>query len=179
MAKTEHRDLCFRFNADGEEGAIAGYAAVFGERNAHDELVIAGAFRLTLEEHRAAGTRPAMFWSHNPSEVIGTWTSVTEDARGLKVEGKLLLSTTRGREVFEMLRAEAVNGISIGFRPRAATRAKDGTRELRDVELLEISLVALPSAPGARVTAHRSDSTLNTLTRAAQEAAKCFKGDTK
>jgi phage head maturation protease len=49
-----------------------------------------------------------------------------------------------------MLRANAVNGLSFGYRTRAASHLPGG-RSLQDVDLVEVSLVTHPLQHGARV----------------------------
>lgn len=153
--KREILDFEVRFAAEGDEGTFTGYAVIFGELNGHGEIVKRGAFRRSLQEHAARGTKPGLFWSHNPQEPIGTWAEIVEDERGLKVTGKLVLGTTRGREAHELIRAGAINGLSIGFRARNSTR-QNGARILTDIDLVEISPVTLPSAGNARITNFRS-----------------------
>lgn len=155
--KRETFDLETRFAVEGDAGVITGYAARFNEKNRHNETIQPGAFRKTLLEHRSAGSRPLMLWSHNPDEIIGVWDNLVEDAQGLKVTGRLIRETARGAEAFALVKAGAVNGLSIGFRARQQERATDGTRSLIDVELGEISIVGLPSAGLARIHSLRAD----------------------
>jgi len=104
-----------------------------------------------LAQHSAAGTRPLLLWSHDPARPIGVWTSVHEDAAGLRVEGRLTLDARDGADAFALLKAGALNGLSIGFRTRDAERLPGGGRLLKAVDLIEVSVVALPAAPQARV----------------------------
>lgn len=152
----DHLDLALRFDAPTDAGEFSGYAVIWDERNAHNERVQRGAFKRTLAEHRAAGTRPLMLWSHDPRDIIGVWDEVREDDKGLFVKGRIVLSTTRGREVFDLLKAGAVNGLSIGFRSRNEKRGTDGLRVLTDMYVGEISIVGLPSAGRARISQVRS-----------------------
>jgi hypothetical protein len=87
-------------------------------------MVQRGAFRKSLTEHRAAGTKPVMLWSHDPAAIIGVWTETREDEKGLFVRGQLVVSTPRGREAYDLLKAGALNGLSIGFRARGDIRAR-------------------------------------------------------
>lgn len=151
----DHLDLQVRFAVE-ESGSFSGHAVVFGEQNRHRELYAPGVFKRTLEEHRANGTAPVMLWSHNPAEVIGVWTDVREDATGLAVRGQLLMDTVRGREVASMLKNKAVSGLSIGFRKVRDKFGAGGVRTLLDVDLPEISIVAVPSAGRARITDYRN-----------------------
>jgi HK97 family phage prohead protease len=139
--------------ADDNAGTFTGYAAIFGEPNSFGEIVKRGAFAKTLKTRNGP---VAMFWNHDPAAPIGVWSEITEDQRGLKVTGKLVTETTRGAEALALLKAKAVNGLSIGFRARQQERGPNGARVLTDVELVEISLVSLPAASRARVTSVRN-----------------------
>lgn len=137
--------------ATGDAGTITGYASIFGEPDSYGDTVKPGAFRKTLRERKATGG-PAMFWNHDSNHPIGVWAELAEDARGLKVTGQLVTETTKGAEALALLKAGAVNGLSIGFRARSAERGPNGGRVLTDIDLVEISLVPLPAAAKARVT---------------------------
>lgn len=145
-------DIEVKFATD-EAGTITGYASVFeGEPDSYGDIIARGAFTTSLAEHKAAGSSPLLLWQHDPSEPIGVWLALREDATGLHVTGKLILETRRGQEAYALLKAGALNGLSIGFRPRASERRADGGRILQDLELIEISLVSIPAASLARVT---------------------------
>lgn len=162
----EALDFDIRFTAADDGGVFTGHAAVFDERNSFNEIVKRGAFSRTLNEHQTRNIRPPMLWSHRSDEVCGVWESITEDATGLAVRGRLITETTRGREAHALLKAGALSGLSIGFRARTAERGANGLRILTDIELVEISLVALPSAGNARIKQVRSAGELSAFTRA-------------
>ena len=95
-----------------------------------------------------------MLWQHQAAEPIGVWTSIVEDSRGLKVEGRLDLSVARAREALSLMRNGAIDGLSIGFRTRRATTEKSsGVRRLHEIDLWEISIVTFPMLPQARIGA--------------------------
>ncbi len=136
------------------EGEFEGYASTFGgPPDVVGDIVIRGAFREAIQEHKSAGTRPAMLWSHNHSEPIGVWTELVEDARGLLVTGKLTLATARAREAYALLQDGAIS-LSIGFTlAPGGARERAGIREITKVaRLAEISLVAMPANTRATVT---------------------------
>jgi HK97 family phage major capsid protein/HK97 family phage prohead protease len=145
-------DIEVKFATD-EAGLLTGYASVFdGEPDSYGDVIEKGAFTKSLAEHKAAGTTPLMLWQHDPSEPIGVWLELREDATGLAVTGRLILETRRGQEAYALLKSGAFNGLSIGFRTRASERRAGGGRTLQDLELIEISLVSVPAATRARVT---------------------------
>ena len=60
----------------------------------------------------------------------------------------------RGREVLALVRAGAIDGLSIGFRTtQARVDPKTRVRKLFHVDLWEISIVTFPLLSGARVQA--------------------------
>ena len=77
-----------------------------------------------------------------------------EDDRGLKVKGRLAMGTQRGREVHELMKMGALDGLSIGFRiaEKGQEYDKRGKRRyIKEVDLMEISAVTFPMNPKARV----------------------------
>jgi HK97 family phage prohead protease len=146
--------VALELKAVGDDGTIEGYGSVFGVVDDWDDVVAKGAFTASLAEHKAAGTMPALLWQHDSDEPIGVWTEVFEDAKGLKVKGKLCLDTARGKEAYALLKMGALNGLSIGFRtvPGTSTYNDDGVRVVRQVDLWEVSVVTFQANKAATVT---------------------------
>jgi HK97 family phage prohead protease len=137
---------------DGAAGIVRGYAALFHLVDLAGDRIVPGAFAASLAKRGAAGIR--MLWQHEPGRPIGIWTSIAEDARGLRVEGRLALGTRGGHEAFQLIAAGAVDGLSIGFRTqRAAKETGAARRRLVEIDLWEISVVTFPMQEGARVLA--------------------------
>lgn len=138
----------FKFAAvdDGDNGEVEGYGAIFDERDLGGDVIAPGAFARTL----ASGRRIKMLWQHDPDRPVGVWHAAEEDARGLKIRGRLL-DTQLGREARTMLKAGALDGLSIGYRAVAAENV-DGARRLTEVELWEVSLVTFPMQPAAMIS---------------------------
>lgn len=150
------------------DGTFAGYASLFNREDMGHDIVLPGAFRESLTMRGPAGIK--MLFQHNPSEPIGVWDHITEDARGLYVRGRLMLDVARAREVRSLMRAGALDGLSIGFRALRGRRdAKTGIRRLEKVDLWEISIVTFPLLPEARIAhvkARRCSSPLEAITTA-------------
>lgn len=156
MQATEHksREIKFALQTGGE---FEGYASVFGdEPDAYGDTIAPGAFTDTLARHKMEGSTPLLLWSHDQSAPIGKWLSLEEDQRGLKVRGRLVLDTVKGAEAYALLKAQALNGLSIGYRVLGFERLPGGGRKLTEIELFEISLVTLPASKRARVTGVKS-----------------------
>jgi HK97 family phage prohead protease len=135
----ERRDLEIRFAPPDDKGVISGYAAVWGKVDAYGDILEPGAFAASLAAHKSAGSRVLMLRSHDPSRPIGAWDSVEEDNRGLKVSGRLVLDSVDGRDAFALMRGNALDGLSIGFRTVKATKLAGSGRRMHAMNLVEIS----------------------------------------
>ena len=146
----------FAFEAKaGAAGEIEGLASPFGgPPDAYGDTVAPGAFAATLADWRARGDWPPMLWAHQTDKPVGRWAEMRETAAGLAVRGQFNLATTAGREAHEHARAGDVRGLSIGYSvPEGGAKFDGGGRVLTAVELWEVSLVTIPAAREARVTA--------------------------
>ena len=84
-----------------------------------------------------------MLLGHDARRQIGTIDDLREDARGLRI-----IAACAGAQV------RVGQGLSFGYRVRRAHRSACGAyRELTQLDLIEISLVAQPMQPLARVLA--------------------------
>lgn len=149
----KHLDASFELKAVADDGLFEGYASIFGVVDAGRDVVVPGAFSESLSAHRKAGTSPKMLWQHNPSEPLGVWRRIDEDATGLHVEGKLLTGEIRrAAEVHALMKAGALDGLSIGYSVVESTRdERSGVRTLVKLDLWEASIVAFPMNEAARI----------------------------
>ncbi|MEA2942600.1 MAG: uncharacterized protein QOD09_3129 [Bradyrhizobium sp.] len=151
------------------DGAIEGYASLFGEVDAARDMVMPGAFAQTLKQ-RGLRKIPMLF-QHDPSEPVGIWLDLAEDWRGLKARGRLIPDVMRARELLALLKAGAVDGLSIGYRTvRGQIDPKSRVRRLYQVDLWEISIVTFPLLNGARVSAVKQAAPKLSRLREAAEA---------
>ena len=156
-----------------DETEIAGYASIFGAADHGGDVVQPGAYGASLASLARAGRGVKMLWQHDPSRPIGVWDEVREDKRGLFVRGRLLPEVQAGREALALLKAGAIDGLSIGYRTVRSEKAAGGKRLLHEIELWEVSLVTFPMLSDARVQAEISEEEADlarTLTDAFREA---------
>ncbi|MBM1556905.1 HK97 family phage prohead protease [Sulfitobacter mediterraneus] len=146
-------------SAEPVEGGvqISGYASLFDAADQSGDVVQSGAYTRSLKGLREAGRSVKMLWQHDPSEPIGIWDEVREDAKGLWVKGRILDSVAKGREAAALIAAGAIDGLSIGYRTVKASKTAKGQRLLAELELWEVSLVTFPMLPNARVGAKAED----------------------
>ena len=125
---------------------IEGYAALFGVADLSGDVVRAGAFARSL----AGGAGRPMLLQHGQGRRAGRWVRIIEDQRGLYVRGLIDNATPWGAAALKLVGGGRLDGLSIGFHARRWRPRSDGGRDLLDVDLVEISLVASPMAPRAR-----------------------------
>ena len=147
----EHKH--FRFEVkEAQNGVISGHGAVFDNLDDGGDLIVKGAFDKTLASDR----RVKMLGQHDPNQVIGVWNSISVDEKGLKVEGHIIPEVARGAEALALLRAKAIDGLSIGFKTEdfevVSEKALHRHRRLKEIKLFEISLVTFPMNSEALVT---------------------------
>ena len=132
------------------EGGFEGYGSVFGNVDLGGDVVLKGAFAESLKERT-----PAMLWSHDPSQVAGVYTKAFEDDNGLVVRGEFA-DTDLGRTTRTLVKMGAVSGLSIGFSTKDYEYTKDGERLIKQADLFEVSLVAMPMNESARINMVKS-----------------------
>lgn len=172
--------LNFEFKVDksGPDGSFSGYGAFFGNVDAYGDVIKRGAFKDTLAEWKKQGFFPPMLlnhgsqgWGGSPEDdlPIGAWVDMSEDEKGLVVEGVLATKTRRGAEVYELMRMDpkpAINGLSIGFRVKEAemgTKPTEPRRTIKKIDLFEISVVTMPANGKARVSSVKSAENIKTI----------------
>lgn len=140
-----------------DAGQFSGYASTFGgPPDAYGDIIAPGAFTKSLKAHQAEGTAPALLWAHDQSQPIGVWRELAEDGDGLRVTGRLTLEVEKAREAHALMKSGAL-ALSIGFLvPDGGARQSGQVRELREVDLFEISTVALPANRKARISEVKS-----------------------
>ena len=146
----EQKRAAFECRKLSDTGQFEGYASLFGAEDLGRDIVRKGAFTTSLAQRGAKGVK--LLFQHDPAEPIGVWDQIQEDQNGLYVQGRLLMEVARAREVHALMKAGALDGLSIGFHTkRAQTNRKTGHRHLLEVDLWEISIVTFPMHPDARI----------------------------
>jgi len=128
---------------------IEGYASLFGVEDLAGDVVRAGAFARSL----AAGAGVRLLLNHGGRRTVGRWTRIHEDGRGLFVRGFVMPETPAGQAALEMIGEGRLSGLSIGFIARDWMPRVTRGRELREIDLREVSLVATPMLESARFAA--------------------------
>ena len=146
---------------------LEGYAAVFGvpaKIGGFTETIREGAFRTSLASR---GDVLALV-DHDPSRLLARTSSGTlrlaEDSRGLHFDLDVP-ETQLGRDLLAMAERRDLGGCSFSFRVKDDAWPARDRRELRAVDLLEISVVQSWPAYAATTVEARMRETLSAMAR--------------
>ena len=136
-----------------EDGSFEGYASIFNNKDLGNDVIRKGAFSNTLYDKKPRQIK--LLYQHKTDEPIGVIDSVEEDNKGLKVKGRLAMQTQKGREVYELMKMGALDSMSIGYKLSPDGYKyddKNKRRVIKEVDLMEVSMVTFPMNPKAKVT---------------------------
>jgi len=133
---------------------IAGYASLFNQTDLSGDVVRPGAFSASLLS--PLGKIPMLF-GHETHDPIGVWDRIFEDKTGLFVSGRIFAGTARANRTQRLISEGALSGLSIGYRVKRAVRRQTSStshagRDLFELDLWEVSVVAFPMLRLARIT---------------------------
>ncbi len=142
--------------ADTAGRRLTGYAAVWNTPatiGGFTETVLPGAFRASL----ASGRDVLALVDHDPTKLLGRTGSGTltlaEDTQGLKFD-IALPDTALARDLLALVKRRDVGGMSFGFKATDEAWPTTTRRELRAVDLVEVSVVlAFPAYAQTTVSA--------------------------
>jgi HK97 family phage prohead protease len=133
---------------DDQKMSFSGYASVFNSVDAVGDTVLPGAYKNTLDGRQ----RPIRMRDNHYGPVIGKWVEAREDGKGLFVKGELTPGHSIAADRYASLKHGAIDSLSIGYRvPEGGADRKDGIRYLKQIDLIEISIVEEPAELGAKI----------------------------
>ncbi|MDL9944979.1 HK97 family phage prohead protease [Gordonia sp. ABSL11-1] len=141
------------------EGEFIGYASTFGNTDIQGDRVMPGAFAKSLDAMASGGQVTPILWMHratDPKAFVGEIKSARETDEGLEIHAALDTDTPEGAAAYKAVKARRITTLSIGYATRDAVKASDGVQELRDLDLMEVSLVLRPANDRAVITASKS-----------------------
>lgn len=142
---------------DGAEGksfgTLTGYASTFDVDLVGDRI-LPGAWSKSIAEVVPAG-RVKLVDGHNLYEgscaILGLVTSAIEDQKGLLIEARFA-STEPAQRVRTLVQEGILSDFSVGFRIiRDGLNVNAKVREIVEAALVEVSVVATPANPEARI----------------------------
>ena len=135
--------------ADGDEGSFGGLLSTYGNIDSVGDVCEPGCYDRTVSER---GTKRPLLWQHDQAHPIGSF-EITTTEGALAIAGRINLGVSTGRDAYALLKAGDIDGLSIGYIARDYDYDSNGVRHLKDVDLLEGSLVTIPANDLARAQA--------------------------
>ncbi len=138
------------------ESAIVGYAATWStEPDSYGDVIERGAFDSTLARDFAAqGRKIPILFDHrtDPAAYVGVVDTAAEDDKGLYIEGSWL-DTPTAQHVRQLVKQQVITEMSFAYVVRdSAVDEKTNVRTLKEVDLIEVSLVLRGANPETSVT---------------------------
>jgi len=148
---------------EGEDGqkTFTGYAALFNTPSdgmQFTEIIAPNAFTRTLKRVADGKKMISFLFGHDETRALATTASgrltLTEDARGLKVEAKLDPADPDAASVISKLTHEARSmGMSFGFSiPKNGDVWEEAVRTLNEINLFEVSVLSAGQTPAYPAT---------------------------
>ena len=130
------------FKYDSTSGAISCYVNTKHNIDHAGDRPMDGCYSKSIATHAKNGTMPKMLWSHDPQSLpVGVWTSMTEDAKGLRMDGHIL-PTTMGKDIKILAEGKALDSFSIGYREiEAKYNSSNNSNDLYELDIKEASWV--------------------------------------
>lgn len=145
------------------DGGFEGYASVFGVRDSYDDIVMAGAYAKTIQERTG---KIKSLWNHDAYSLpIGKFTAMHEDQHGLYVVAEFS-KTSLAQDIRTLIAEGALDSMSVGYQTVKADYGLENgieVRYLRELRLLEVSVVSFPANPDAIITGSKSVSHIERL----------------
>lgn len=141
---------------EATQGEFEGYASVFNNTDLGNDVIEPGAFTKSIRRRKSS---IKLLWQHQSDKPIGVFDSIKEDEKGLLVKGRLV-KFGQGLEAYELLKMGALDGMSIGFRVnpnKVSYDKRTRKRIIKEVDLMEISLVTFPMNPLAKVQSVKAE----------------------
>ena len=148
--------------SSGDHGEISGYFATFhhDRGDSYGDVIRKGAFLKTIEERKRTGHPFPLCFNHDFSVIIGTVTDLGEDDFGAWFKAKFF-PTEKAQEIRNIVKSGVLWQFSFAYNviDEGKVRAGDGSmvNELRELELFEISIVAVPANSRATVSDVKTD----------------------
>lgn len=144
----EYKQVAFKMDeVDDEQGVFKGYASTY-DLDRGGDIIVKGAFDKTLATNAA---QVKILWQHKQDQPIGRPVVMRTDENGLYVEGKVS-DTALGRDAKTLMKDGVINSMSIGFITKESDYNNDGVRLIKELELVEFSLVTYPMNEKAIIT---------------------------
>lgn len=143
--------------ADAPAGMISAYLTTFGNSDVVNDIMAKGSLDSFIAKFDPESKKLPMFYEHDHTSIIGEWTDLKADEHGVVGTGVLYTETTKGSDVYKLMKRDAVSSVSIGFRSTDFEKNDNGGRTFNDIQLVETSVVLNPANDQAQVMSVKSN----------------------
>tara|TARA_R110000824_G_scaffold44036_2_gene128441 strand:+ start:2955 stop:3599 length:645 start_codon:yes stop_codon:yes gene_type:complete len=143
--------------ADAPTGTISAYLTTFGNSDVVADIMAKGSLDSFIANFNPVAKKLPMFYEHDHTSIIGEWTGLKADEHGVVGDGVLYTETTKGSDVYKLMKRDAVSSVSIGFRSTDFEKNDDGGRTFNEIELVETSVVLTPANDQAQIMSVKSE----------------------
>lgn len=140
-----------------DDGKFSGYAAVYGNVDNGNDIIVEGAFKEIRKTRKGGKVRVTAY--HDLQRIIGL-ADVTSDSKGLLVEGVIFQDVSYAKDAHRLMKTGALDSMSVGFRTiESAWEERDGEdiRIIKAAELFEVAVVPFGMNPEADIIDVKSD----------------------
>lgn len=154
MIKTVTKPIYFK---EADNGKISGYFATFDHDKADKagDVIRKGAFKGTIERRKKSGHEFPFCFNHDFNIIIGKVIDIGENNKGAYFTAEFF-ETEKAQEIRYIVKKNVLFQFSFAYDiiDQGKVRLTDGStaNELRELELLEISIVLSPANPRAIIT---------------------------
>ena len=142
--------MTVKFHGSSDDSrTLEGYASTYGNEDRDGDIIRAGAFASAVDKIKNEGL--PFLADHSPSlgNVLGTIVDAVEDDKGLYIKVKFA-DTPDVEPIYQKAKQGHLNRMSVGFMVLDAEPMAKGLL-IKQADLLEVSLVAIPANPKATV----------------------------
>ena len=149
--KYESRSVLTEVRGIGEEGEFEGYIVLWNQVDSYHTRFEKGSFAQTIKDDFRA---MKVFYNHQ--DLIGKPLEMVEDEKGVRVRGKINLNTSAGKDAWEFIKDETVDGLSFRFRTTKPDGWESGVRVIKQVQVKEFGPVIYPAGDDSKITSIRA-----------------------
>jgi HK97 family phage prohead protease/HK97 family phage major capsid protein len=146
-------DFAVKSVSDNKTLKIAGYANT-ADKDRTGDIVLPDAWTKGVENFRR---NPILLYQHDHGKPIGKINNITVDKKGIFVEASVSEAAEKQHGVKTLIRDGILKSFSVGFRIKDADYDKrSDTFMIKDLELLEISVVSVPANQNSLFSVRKS-----------------------
>lgn len=142
--------------AHGSGWSFEGYGSKFDGVDSYNDTIHKGAYEKSLSDR---DMQVFMRFEHRSGDLPpGKWTHIEEDSKGLFMKGELTKGQSLATDIKASMEHGTLQGLSIGYRiPKGGAEEIEGVRHIREIDLVEVSIVQNPADSAALITGMKGE----------------------